>query len=162
VGFEPTASWSRTRRSTKLSHSPKCRIYSADVVLTSRILRRISSKSIIGRYDNSKMPTDGYRQMTKCRLWQFCYWSSVAILFGLAAWKRFTLPLEPIADPDTWGYLSPALRKLTGAAFGHTSIYESGSTVRFVFSRRSFGSWPFFYLPKCGAYKSRNLVSLCR
>ena len=24
VGFEPTASWSRTRRSTKLSHSPKC------------------------------------------------------------------------------------------------------------------------------------------
>jgi hypothetical protein len=23
VGFEPTASWSRTRRSTKLSHSPK-------------------------------------------------------------------------------------------------------------------------------------------
>ncbi len=22
VGFEPTASWSRTRRSTKLSHSP--------------------------------------------------------------------------------------------------------------------------------------------
>ena len=24
VGFEPTASWSRTRRSTKLSHSPFC------------------------------------------------------------------------------------------------------------------------------------------
>ena len=24
VGFEPTASWSRTRRSTKLSHSPNC------------------------------------------------------------------------------------------------------------------------------------------
>jgi hypothetical protein len=23
VGFEPTASWSRTRRSTKLSHSPE-------------------------------------------------------------------------------------------------------------------------------------------
>ena len=59
--------------------------------------------------------------MSKRRLWQFCYWGGVAIVFGLAAWKRFTLPLDPIADPDTWGYLSPALRKLTGAAFGHTS-----------------------------------------
>ena len=88
---------------------------------TSRILRRISSKSIVGGDDNSKMPTDVYRQMTKRRLWQFCYWSGVVILFGLAAWRRFTLPLDPIADPDTWGYLSPALRKLTGAAFGHTS-----------------------------------------
>src|SRR2546423_5354280 len=28
VGFEPTASWSRTRRSTKLSHSPKWNTYS--------------------------------------------------------------------------------------------------------------------------------------
>src|SRR5881392_3342691 len=67
------------------------------------------------------MPTDLYRQVTKRRLWQFCYWSGVVILFGLAAWRRFTLPLDPIADPDTWGYLSPALRKLTGAPFGHTS-----------------------------------------
>src|SRR5215471_10057778 len=67
------------------------------------------------------MPTDLYRQVTKHRLWQFCYWSGVVILFGLAAWKRFTLPFDPIADPDTWGYLSPALRKLTGAPFGHTS-----------------------------------------
>src|SRR5436190_12904282 len=67
------------------------------------------------------MPTDLCRQVTKRRLWQFCYWSGVVVLFGLAAWRRFTLPLDPIADPDTWGYLSPALRKLTGAPFGHTS-----------------------------------------
>src|SRR5881392_4342564 len=67
------------------------------------------------------MPTDLYRQVTKRLLWQFCYWSGVVILFGLAARRRFTLPLDPIADPDTWGYLSPALRKLTGAPFGHTS-----------------------------------------
>src|SRR5438876_10950146 len=66
------------------------------------------------------MPTDLYRQVTKRRLWQFCYGSGVVILFGLAAWRRFRLPLDPIADPDTWGYLSPALRKLTGAEFGHT------------------------------------------
>ena len=40
--------------------------------------------------------------------------------FAWAAWQRFALPLDPIADPDTWGYLAPALRKLVGAEFGHT------------------------------------------
>src|SRR5205085_8515402 len=43
----------------------------------------------------------------------------VAGLFALAAWQRFSLPLDPMADPDTWGYLSPALEKLTGGAFIH-------------------------------------------
>ncbi len=52
--------------------------------------------------------------------WRSCYWSGVAAVFAWAAWQRFGLPLDPIADPDTWGYLSPALRKLTGAEFGHT------------------------------------------
>src|SRR6266705_28261 len=48
VGFEPTASWSRTRRSTKLSHSPKwiakltCQ---ASAPLTSRILAQIARNS---------------------------------------------------------------------------------------------------------------------
>src|SRR5438552_12505860 len=60
------------------------------------------------------MPTDLYRQVTKRRLWQFCYWSGVVVLFGLAAWRRFTLPLDPIADPDTWGYLSPSAKKADG------------------------------------------------
>jgi hypothetical protein len=45
----------------------------------------------------------------------------VTLLFAWAAWQRFALPLNPIADPDTWGYLSPALRKLIGTEFGHTS-----------------------------------------
>jgi hypothetical protein len=53
--------------------------------------------------------------------WKLCYWSMVALLFAWAAWQRFTLPLDPIADPGTWGYLSPALRKLIGGEFGHTS-----------------------------------------
>jgi hypothetical protein len=34
VGFEPTASWSRTRRSTKLSHSPKVAVDEDTDVLT--------------------------------------------------------------------------------------------------------------------------------
>src|SRR6476659_4898969 len=53
-------------------------------------------------------------------LWRACYWTALALIFAWAVWQRFKLPLDPIADPDTWGYLSPALRKLTGAAFGHT------------------------------------------
>jgi hypothetical protein len=67
------------------------------------------------------MPTTAHRHLAKGEVWKFCYWSGLVILFAFAAWKRFTLPLDPIADPDTWGYLSPALRKLTGTAFGHTS-----------------------------------------
>jgi hypothetical protein len=53
-------------------------------------------------------------------LWPICYWTTVAFIFAWAVWQRFKLSLIPIADPDTWGYLSPALRKLTGAEFGHT------------------------------------------
>ena len=53
-------------------------------------------------------------------LWPICYWATVAFIFAWAVWQRFKLPLSPIADPDTWGYLSPALRKLTGTEFGHT------------------------------------------
>jgi len=53
-------------------------------------------------------------------LWPICYWATVAFIFAWAVWQRFKLPLNPIADPDTWGYLSPALRKLTGAEFGHS------------------------------------------
>jgi hypothetical protein len=54
------------------------------------------------------------------RAWRFYYWGAVAAVFAWAAWQRFSLPLDPIADPDTWGYLAPALRKLLGAEFGHT------------------------------------------
>ena len=53
-------------------------------------------------------------------VWRLCYWNAIAFIFAWAVWQRFALPLDPIADPDTWGYLSPALRKLTGAEFGHT------------------------------------------
>jgi hypothetical protein len=52
--------------------------------------------------------------------WRSYYWSGLAALFAWAAWQRFSLPLDPITDPDMWGYLSPALRKLIGAEFGHT------------------------------------------
>jgi hypothetical protein len=42
-------------------------------------------------------------------LWRACYWTALALIFAWAVWQRFKLPLDPIADPDTWGYLSPWL-----------------------------------------------------
>src|ERR1043166_963186 len=52
-------------------------------------------------------------------LWRFCYWSGVATIWTWAAWQRFALPADPIADADTWGYLSPALRQLADAGYIH-------------------------------------------
>jgi hypothetical protein len=49
VGFEPTASWSRTRRSTKLSHSPKSIVNlacQASASLTSRVLSQMARSSM--------------------------------------------------------------------------------------------------------------------
>src|SRR5438874_240896 len=60
------------------------------------------------------------KSISQIPAWRFCYWGAVAALFALAAWQRFALPLDPIADPDTWGYVAPALQKLVGAGFVHT------------------------------------------
>jgi hypothetical protein len=54
------------------------------------------------------------RSIRKC-----AYWIAVTVIFGWAAWRRFSLPLDPIADLDIWGYLSPALLKLTRGEFVH-------------------------------------------
>src|SRR5437868_12975617 len=52
-------------------------------------------------------------------IFRLVYWGAVLSLFVWAAWQRFSLPLVPIADLDTWGYLSPALLRLTGGGFVH-------------------------------------------
>lgn len=53
------------------------------------------------------------------QIFPLLYWIAVVCLFALAAWQRFSLPLDPVADPDTWGYLESALQKLTGSGFVH-------------------------------------------
>lgn len=56
----------------------------------------------------------------RLQIFPLVYCVTVVCLFSLAAaWRRFSLPLDPIADADTWGYLSPALIKLTRGAFVH-------------------------------------------
>ena len=68
----------------------------------------------------AQLATSESSQLKSNSVWRLCYWTALAFIFTWAVWQRFALPLDPIADPDTWGYLSPALRKLTGAEFGHT------------------------------------------
>src|SRR6266478_2361565 len=53
------------------------------------------------------------------QMFPLLYWIAVVCLFALAAWRRSSLPLDPVADPDTWGYLQPALQKLNGSDFVH-------------------------------------------
>ncbi len=50
--------------------------------------------------------------------WRTTYFSIAFFLFAVAAWRRFSLPQDPIADSDI-GYLWPALMKLDGGSFGH-------------------------------------------
>jgi hypothetical protein len=83
-------------------------------------------------------------------LWPVCYWTVIALLFAGAVWQRFKL-LDPIADPDTWGYLSPALRKLTGAEFGHTNGRN------FVYP--GFLFWFCAFLGRFGRSPSPNIYS---
>jgi hypothetical protein len=55
----------------------------------------------------------------RSRIVAAAYWGCAVAVFGWAALLRFRLPLTPIADPDTWGYLSPAVGKLIGTGFLH-------------------------------------------
>ncbi len=50
--------------------------------------------------------------------WRIAYVSIALFLFAVAAWRRFSLPQDPIADSD-FGYLWPALMKLDGGSLGH-------------------------------------------
>ena len=46
--------------------------------------------------------------------------AALLLVLGWAACVRFAWPQWPLSDSDTWGYLNPALSKLTGQGFVHT------------------------------------------
>jgi hypothetical protein len=52
-------------------------------------------------------------------LFSYAYWVALALIFGRGLWLRFCLPSTPIADADTWGYLSPAMGQLIGTGWAH-------------------------------------------
>jgi hypothetical protein len=98
-------------------------------------LRISDEMSSLGPHD--LMPTNPIGRLP----WRSCYWIMVVLLFAWAAWQRFALPLDPIADHGTWGYLSPALRKLIETEFGHT-YGRNFSYPGFVFLLlRAFGDF---------------------
>ena len=78
--------------------------------------------------------------------WQLFYWSMVILLFAWATWQRFALPLDPIVDPDTWGYLSPALRNV--AAMLDISLVDVYGVATYF---RSFSLEP----------KGKHVVTCC-
>ncbi len=45
----------------------------------------------------------------------------VFLVFVFACWQRWSMPGLPLADPDTWGYLNPALQHLAGHGMPQTS-----------------------------------------
>ena len=53
--------------------------------------------------------------------WSLVYYTALALIVLLAAYERFHLPPSPLADPDSWGYLGPAVLKLGGEGFQHTN-----------------------------------------
>ena len=63
--------------------------------------------------------------MTAPRRRKIAYAAIVLSLFALAAHTRFSLPLDPLVDPDLLGYLGPALLKLDGHPFVHLNGLNS-------------------------------------
>jgi hypothetical protein len=60
------------------------------------------------------------------------YWMFIIAIFSVAAAKRFSLPQQPLSDPDTFGYINAALSKLTEGKFvqtGATSFIYPGFVV---------------------------------
>jgi hypothetical protein len=70
-------------------------------------------------------------------------WLSLAIILGHGARLRLQWPLWPLSDSDTWGYLHPALAKLTGDGFQHT--YGRN----FVYP-----GWVYLWLRACGDFRA--------
>src|ERR1043166_8815642 len=90
------------------------------LAFSSNIPGILKNSAVERQYSFKQMASNFSAAAGRRLMWQCCYWLALAAIFSWAAWQRFALPLDPLADPDTWGYLSPALRKLTGAEFGHT------------------------------------------
>jgi hypothetical protein len=62
---------------------------------------------------------DPWRRLHFATAFRLAYWLLVVLVFVSAIWLRLRLPLTPIADPDTWGYLSPAMSALMGHGWAH-------------------------------------------
>jgi hypothetical protein len=62
---------------------------------------------------------DPQRRRRLGTVFRLAYWLLAALVFIGAGCLRFRLPSVPIADPDAWGYLSPAMSALLGEGWAH-------------------------------------------
>jgi hypothetical protein len=55
------------------------------------------------------------------RLYSALFHSAWIIMLLGAAWQRFSLPLQPLAHADIWGFLNPGIQSILGHGFQHTN-----------------------------------------
>jgi hypothetical protein len=79
-------------------------------------------------------------------LWKIGYFVIAAFLILSAAWKRFSLPQDPLADTDV-GYLWPALTKLSGGAFAHVQ------GLNFLYP-----GWIYLILRICADFRAISVI----
>ncbi len=70
-------------------------------------------------------------------------WLALAAILEHGARLRLQWPLVPLSDPDTWGYLHPAISKLLGHSFEHT--YGRN----FIYP-----GWVYLWLRACGDFRA--------
>ena len=71
----------------------------------------------------------------------------VFLVIGIGIWLRTLAPGVPISDPDTWGYLNPAVSKISGLGFQQThgrGIAYPLFLLGLLKSTGTFFSIPFF------------------
>lgn len=71
----------------------------------------------------------------------------LVFVIGIAVWFRANAPGIPISDPDTWGYLNPALSEISGNGFQQThgrGIAYPLFLLGILESTKTFFSIPFF------------------
>lgn len=77
------------------------------------------------------------------RVYTISFHAAWICIVAFGAWRRFSLPVEPLTDRDVWGYLSPALSKIVGDPFvqseGRAFVYP-GFVYLILSAFRSMGA----------------------
>jgi hypothetical protein len=92
----------------------------------------------------------GFVRANKIALWKIGYFSIATLLFALAAWKRFSLPQDPLAVFDP--YLLPALIKLNGRAFAQAQGLTNAG-INFLYP-----GMIYLILRICGDFRTISII----